>query len=76
METLDKFITLAILDFPDLPIGWRGSYIVGYAPSKDEAVEMAMIEIDSRGGKYGCIVYDMETGSAVSELSRRQHENV
>lgn len=72
---MDKFIIIAIQDFPDIPIGWRYSYIVGYAPTKEEAVEMAHMEIDSRGGKYGCVIYDAESGKEEAKLSRRSHEN-
>lgn len=52
------YIIIAIRDYPDLPIGWRDSYLVGQSENIDEAKEMARNEVQQRGGKYGCIIYD------------------
>lgn len=51
------YIIIAIRDYPDLPIGWRGSYLVGQSDNINEAREMAREEVQQRGGKYGCVVY-------------------
>ena len=51
------YIIIAIRDYPDLPIGWRDSYLVGQSENINKAKEMARDEVQQRGGKYGCVVY-------------------
>jgi len=47
-----------IRDFPDLPIGWRDSYILGQWASAEIAKKQAIKEVEKRGGKYGAVLYD------------------
>lgn len=69
------YIIIAIRDYPDLPIGWRDSYLVGQSDNINEAKEMARNEVQQRGGKYGCVVYHTGNyfGSAVFSVSRREY---
>jgi len=47
-----------IRDFPDLPIGWRDSYILGQWESAKIAQKQAIKEVEKRGGKYGAVIYE------------------
>jgi len=49
---------IMIRDFPDLPIGWRGSYILGQWANAEIAQKQAIKEVAKRGGKYGAVLYD------------------
>ena len=51
------YIVIAIRGYPDLPIGWRDSYYVGQSENIVEAKRLAREEVQSRGGKYGCVGY-------------------
>lgn len=46
-----------IRDFPDLPIGWRGSYILKRFRRADRAIMAAKAEILRTGRKYGALLY-------------------
>ena len=49
---------IMIRDFPDFPIGWRGSYILGSFQTPENAQKRAIKEVEKRGGKYGAVLFD------------------
>lgn len=67
MTEQPPFIVIAIRDYPTMPIGWRGSYFVGFAQTLDVALEIAHEEVVSRGGKYGCVIFNTNTGNQVGD---------
>lgn len=66
-----KYIIIAIRDFPEIR-DWRGSYFVKSCDSIEEARRIAKLEVWARGGKYGCVIYDItvDDGNEIENFSR------
>jgi len=60
---------IMIRDFPDFPIGWRGSYILLRSNDRSKCEEAAKIEVKIRGGKYGAVIY--ENGNELLKIPRK-----
>lgn len=67
---MKRYIIIAIRDYPDMPVGHRHSYIVGYESAEVRARTMAENEVKERGGKYGCIVLDIKTCAEICAIGR------
>jgi len=68
------YTIIMIRDFPLLPIGFRGLYILSESsPSIDGAIMALKEEVKLRGGKYGgCVCLEGE-GNVVYSLSQDGH---
>jgi len=67
---------MMIRDFPDFPIGWRGSYIFNwknYSNPVEKIKNVALEEIKEHGCKYGAIVYDI-TGKELYKFNTKGEE--
>lgn len=53
-----RYVVIAIRDLPFIT-SWRGSYFVDSRDSLEEAILLAKQEEELRGGKYGCLIYDI-----------------
>lgn len=69
---MKRYIIIAIRDYPDMPVGHRNSYIVGYESAENRARGIAENEVKLRGGKYGCIVLDTETFAEICAIGRNE----
>lgn len=65
-----KYIIIAIRDFPEIK-NWRGSYFVKSCDTIEEARKIAKSEVALRGGKYGCVIYDItvDDGTEIENFS-------
>ena len=52
-----RYVVIAIRDLLFI-ISWGGSYFVDSTDSLEDAIALAKEEEESRGGKYGCLIYD------------------
>lgn len=48
------------------------SYIVGVYSDEDNAIMCAGIEVEFRGGKYGCVVYSTEMDEFYNDNYKRE----
>ena len=55
-----RYVVIAIRDLNYMR-EWRGSYYVDSRDSLEEAIILAKQEEELRGGKYGCLIYDILT---------------
>lgn len=70
---MPQFYIVAIRDFPDIR-NWRGSYLAPCGENLNDAIKYAIQERDSRGGKYGVVLYD-PSGNEVGKVDRNMNAN-
>lgn len=57
-----------VRDFPHMLIGWTHSYLQHVTKDLNEVIIIAQTEVNSRGGKYGAVIY--QDGKEVHKITK------